>query len=370
MSPTQRARHDGPRPWHGATLTRADLAACMPDADELALAMRQLRRKTAIILSGAVLGYLGLLFASSPLQAILSGTVLVICAVGIGTCVMHDANHGAFGLGRTGRALRYTGDLIGASSYLWRQKHNVFHHPHTNVVGVDTDIEQMPFARLAPDQPWRPWYRYQHLYLWVLYGFLHISWVWGSDFRVFFRGRIGEQALTRRPNATETVAFFAFKVIFAAWAIVVPLTMHSWWVVGAWYLGLSFVAGVLLGVFFQVAHCVEEVEFLGTGAPRRGEDFADHQRRTTANVACDTPVIGPFLAWLMGGLQLQIEHHLAPGMPHTACSVLARRIEARCAEKGIDYVVFPNLWTALAAHQRWLVSMGKRPTPQVAALAA
>jgi len=79
------------------------------------------------------------------------------------------------------------------------------------------------------------------------------------------------------------VAFFAFKVVFAAWAIVVPLTMHSWWVVAAWYIGLSFVAGVLLGVFFQVAHCVEEVEFLGTGAPRRGEDFAA-QGRTLASL--------------------------------------------------------------------------------------
>ena len=107
-------------------------------------------------------------------------------------------------------------------------------------------------------------------------------------------------------------------------------------------------------------------EFLGTGAPRRGEDFADHQRRTTANVACDTPIIGPFLSWLMGGLQLQIEHHLAPGMPHTACPVLARRIEARCAEKGLDYVVYPNLWTAVAAHYRWLASMEsllRRPAP-------
>jgi Fatty acid desaturase len=80
------------------------------------------------------------------------------------------------------RLAGYTGDLLGASSWIWRFKHNYLHHGNTNVVGIDADIDQVPFARLAPDQTWRQWHRYQHVYTWGLYGFLTLEWLLISDF--------------------------------------------------------------------------------------------------------------------------------------------------------------------------------------------
>ena len=62
---------------------------------------------------------------------------------------MHDGNHGAFStLRRVNRIAGWSSDLLGGSSFLWRFKHNTLHHGNTNVVGYDTDIDQMPFARL------------------------------------------------------------------------------------------------------------------------------------------------------------------------------------------------------------------------------
>jgi linoleoyl-CoA desaturase len=52
---------------------------------------------------------------------------------------------------------------------------NHLHHGNTNIVTVDSDLSQAPSARLAPGQPWRPWRRYQYLYMWFLYGFLAIN---------------------------------------------------------------------------------------------------------------------------------------------------------------------------------------------------
>jgi hypothetical protein len=40
-------------------------------------------------------------------------------------------------------------DFVGASSYLWRFKHNVQHHTYANVDGMDADIAAGPFLRLA-----------------------------------------------------------------------------------------------------------------------------------------------------------------------------------------------------------------------------
>lgn len=102
--------------------------------------------------------------------------VLVIAATAAATSVMHDGNHASFSTSHTvDRIAGYTGDMLGASSWIWRFKHNHLHHGNTNVTGMDTDIDQAPFARLAPSQPWRPWHRYQHVCRWILYGFVTVQ---------------------------------------------------------------------------------------------------------------------------------------------------------------------------------------------------
>ena len=90
------------------------------------------------------------LVAATWWHAILAATSLVLAIAGIGFGIMHDANHGAYSK-RDGvnRVLERTLDLLGASSYMWRWKHNVFHHAYTNVDGVDNDIDLAPFARLG-----------------------------------------------------------------------------------------------------------------------------------------------------------------------------------------------------------------------------
>ena len=61
-------------------------------------------------------------------------------------------------------------DLVGGSSYFWHWKHVVFHHTFVNVIGYDTDIDLAGLGRLTPHHR-RAWiHRWQHLYVWFLYG--------------------------------------------------------------------------------------------------------------------------------------------------------------------------------------------------------
>jgi linoleoyl-CoA desaturase len=351
-----------------ATLTVEELSACRPSPAELRRATRRLRAKATFITVLAVASYIGLVFAAhGPLLALPLAGVLVISLIAIATCIMHDANHGAFGRSRAlNHTLGYSADLLGASSWLWRHKHNNLHHGNTNVVGIDTDIEQMPFARLAPAQPWKPWYRYQHIYIWPLYGLLTVQWMLFSDFASLATRRIGSQSIRRRPRRRDVALLFAGKAIHLGWAVALPLFFHRWWVVVAFYFACSWLVGFVLAVFFQLAHCVGDIEFAEESTPRRGNDFAAHQLRTTADVRCRTPLIGRPIAWLMGGLHQQIEHHLAPGLPHTSYPAMARRIHATCAERGIEYHQHTSLWSALASHTRWLRAMGDAPAGTIA----
>jgi len=337
-------------------LSAAAIAACKPDPMTGRRAVRRLRAKTVLIGVMVFGSYFGLLFlADGPWLAIPLAGVLVVALVATGTGVMHDANHGAFGRPRSiNKTLAFTADVLGASSWFWRHKHNGLHHGNTNVVGVDTDIEQMPFARLAPAQTWKPWHPYQHIYMWPLYGFLAMRMLVSDVSSVFERSDS-----PRRPSARDIVELVLGKLLHIAWAVAIPMVFHPWWLVLVFYFACSWTVGLILATFFQLAHCNDLVGFAEVSTPRRGNDFSAHQLETTANV--HTSGISRPVGWLMGGLNHQIEHHLAPGVPHPAYPEMADCVRDVCRAHQIAYHVHPTFWAAVRSHARWLREMGRRP---------
>jgi len=68
---------------------------------------------------------------------------------GIGTSVMHDANHGTYSPDkRVNSFISYILEIIGGYTVNWRIQHNVLHHTYTNVSGLDEDIDTMELLRL------------------------------------------------------------------------------------------------------------------------------------------------------------------------------------------------------------------------------
>jgi linoleoyl-CoA desaturase len=318
-----------------------------------------------VIVVLAAASYGSLVFGPAALVVrLIAALVLAVAVAATGTGIMHDANHGAFCRSpRANRIVAYSADLIGASSWVWRFKHNTLHHTSTNIVGIDSDIDQAPFARLAPQQPWHRWHRYQHLYLWLLYGFLAIKWFALSDFNAVARGGFGESRFLRRPRRRDVALLAGGKVIHLGWAVLLPLAVHPWWGVLAFYLAISWVVGLILALVFQLAHCTDRVEFLEAATPDADEPFELRQLRTTADIRCSFPIVGSFVRWLMGGLDHQIEHHLAPRLPHTVYARMAVDLERLCGERNLPYHVHPSLCAALAAHGRWLAYLGHPAEP-------
>ena len=351
-----------------------EIAACRPNASELSSFVNRLRMKAGLVITTTIASYVALVFSgqSAP-WSVAFGIVFALSLVAIGTCVMHDANHGSFSASqKVNRLLGFSGDVVGASSWLWRRKHNVLHHGNTNVVGIDGDIEQRPFARLAPDQPWRKFHRYQHIYMWFLYGFLAVQWMWVSDFVDLLTHRIGNQPMQRRPTRGDVAKVFLGKSIHIIWALAIPGFFHPWWIVLSVYFAIAWLVGFTLAIFFQVAHCVGIAAFKTPSAARRGDDFAMHQLQTTADISCTSPV-DRGIAFLMGGLHCQVEHHLAPGLPHTAYPQMSVKVRELCAERQVTFLSHDGFFNAVGAHASWLREMGKRPPlpePQLSAQSA
>lgn len=314
--------------------------------------------KTAVLLLWFGASYALLVFAATTLwQGALLSLSLAFAMAGIGFSIQHDANHGAYSRhGAVNRALGMMLDMLGASSYMWRFKHNLSHHTFTNLEGADDDIDFVPFARLAPEQPRYRLHRYQHVYLWALYWFLFPKWNFVDDFKALTRGRISGHSVPR-PRGAALVELITGKVVFFGWAFALPLFHHPWWLVLLFYIATSLVLGTTLAVVFMLAHCVEEADFPGRPlgpSQRVARSWAAHQVRTTVDFAPRNRL----LTWYAGGLNFQIEHHLFPRICHVHYPKLAGIVQAVCADFGVPYGCHRTFLSAFASHWRWLRRMG------------
>ena len=317
--------------------------------------------KTMLILGWFGGSYALLVFAASTWwQGALAATSLAFAIAGVGFCIQHDANHGAYSRSRiVNRILERTLDMLGASSYLWRWKHNVFHHTYTNIGGADHDIDLAPFARLTPDQKWRTLHRFQHIYMWALYGFTVYHMHFVEDFLNVKRGRVGKHSFPR-PRGARLFEVFANKLFLLGWAAIVPLLFHSWWIVLIFYAATWFGVGLILGVVFQVAHCHEGTRFPSPDPDtnRIDKPWAINQVETTANFSPNNALI----TWYVGGLNYQIEHHLFPKICHVHYPKIAIIIRELCREFGVHYTSHRSFSSAVGAHARLLRRMGTCPT--------
>ena len=169
-----------------------------------------------------------------------------------------------------------------------------------------------------------------------------------------------------RPRARELSLLLLGKAAFVGWIFALPLLAgHSVLTVVAIYALCALVTGISLSVVFQLAHCVEEAEFLApppTGE-KMGRAWAEHQLSTTVDFAPGNRLI----TWYVGGLNYQVEHHLFPRVSHVHYPALAPIVQRTCEEFGVSYRVHAKFFGALASHIRHLRRLGLPQTPTQAA---
>jgi linoleoyl-CoA desaturase len=318
--------------------------------------------KCALIFAWFAGSYALLVFlASTWWLALASSVSLGLAMAAVGFNIQHDAGHQAYSrLKWINKLLALSLDLLGGSSYVWAKKHNSVHHCFVNIHGHDDDIDIGFFGRLSPHQKRLRFHRFQHFYLWFLYGLLPTKWQFYDDFRDVFTGRIGMQRLPR-PRGFNLATFVGGKLAFVSLAFAIPLLLHPVWSVLLFYMVASFVQGVTMSIVFQLAHCVEEAAF----PLPRSDDYrmhaawAVHQVETTVDFGRGNRL----LSWMIGGLNFQIEHHLFPRLSHLHYPALAPLVEETCRQFGVRYTAHPTLRACITSHYRWLRQMGTAPLP-------
>jgi linoleoyl-CoA desaturase len=308
--------------------------------------------KAAILLSAFIGLYVHIVFFTPPAVWAIFECILFGCVIAaIGFNVMHDGAHGSFSRYKwINEMASSVANFLGASQHMWKSKHNVIHHTYTNIHGVDDDIEARPLLRLCDEQEHLKIHRYQHVYFPAAYSLLYIWWIFVTDYKKYFTGKIGSTEL-RKMTMQEHLEFWFYKIAHAFIFVVLPVYMVGFtaWLIG--FLSMGLVAGFVLSIVFQLAHTVEHTHFpqpvQGTG--KMEDEWAIHQIKTTANFATRNKVI----SWFVGGLNFQIEHHLFPRISHVQI------IRKACEDFNIQYVEYPKMRQAVASHVSYLKQLGK-----------
>ena len=304
----------------------------------------------AVIMSGQAPVWLGYL----------SFVVMGFAMPGIGFCIMHDANHGAYSANPTvNKWLGYTLNLVGGNALNWRIQHNVLHHTYTNIHGMDEDIRSHGVLRLSPHAPLSAAHKYQHIYALPMYGLITLNWVLIKDYKQLYQ--YYQRGLVQRLNAKlapEMTIVVITKLIYFTYVLALPILFSGigWGHIVLGFLLMNYISGVILAVVFQLAHVVDEAEYpMPDDNNTIGSNWAIHQIETTANFAPTNQLIN----WYVGGLNFQVEHHLFPNVCHVHYPALSPIVRQVAEEYGVSYHSQPTVMGALKSHLHSLYRLGR-----------
>eukprot|EP00932_Pfiesteria_piscicida_P008438 SRR837773.18865.p1 GENE.SRR837773.18865~~SRR837773.18865.p1 ORF type:complete len:679 (-),score=327.35 SRR837773.18865:35-2071(-) len=278
-------------------------------------------------------------------------TGLSMCWVGL--AIQHTANHGGLSKNTTlGYLMGLLDDIIpGGSSMVWRYHHQVSHHTYCNDVVLDQDAHSsFPMIRMDHSQKVE-WY---HRYQWI-YGPLSFCLLWASihmqdlqclldmnTFLVKFRGS----------TAPEVVLAMILKLVHVGWLYVIPALVNGpRAMLLPWASALS-VGSFALASLFIVSHNICDAKQASEPLSKKG-DWARYQIETSASWG------GRIGSFFTGGLNLQIEHHLFPALPHNLYTDIQKVVMEECAKRKIKYNYYPTLLPNFVDHIKFLHVMGQ-----------
>lgn len=262
--------------------------------------------------------------------------------------LIHDAVHGTIFKNKTlNNICIHFFDLLGANSYTWKLRHVRFHHNYPNVKGWDTDIEQSPLARIYPRGPYSKFYKYQHIYLPLLYPFYVPNWLLIRDFKDFFNKKNIIHKLIKIPPV-EYVRLFCFKLFFFFYILILPkLVLSITWLQSILaFLIFLFTASIFALIVLLSPHAnIENVFPEPDSKNKLPFGWMMHVLQTTNDVTHDNW----FTRFFMGCFNFHIVHHLFPNINHVYYPEITKEFRKFARENELPYRTFP-LVTSLKNH--------------------
>lgn len=282
---------------------------------------------------------------------------------GLGMVLMHDANHKTYSSNKKINAfLSNSLYLLGGFPATWRFQHNTLHHGFTNIDGFDEDIKTAGYLRFSPNQPHRKFHRIQHIYAWLFYTLMTISWITIKDFRQLKNWKDNTIFVkSNKPYSKLYRELVISKVLYYLIALIVPLVFmpFAWYWIVAGFMLMHVVAGFSLTMIFQTAHVMPTSEYPQPDKDGNMENsWAIHQLLTTTDYAPNSRVF----SWLIGGLNYQVVHHLFPTISHVHYRDISKIVKKTTREYKLPYHIQSSFIKACYSHYQMLKKLGREPS--------
>jgi fatty acid desaturase len=341
-------------PLSRATRPRGDRRHPLSDYAELLEAVKTaglLRRRPGhyLTLSAVVVALLATALTLAALAAAFWVELVLAAVSGVLLAqlgfIAHEASHRqVFDSGPANdRFGRVVGCLLVGISYGWWKGGHARHHANPNTIGKDPSIEAGALVHTEEDASGARgalslYYRHQAALVFLLLPLAGLNLHVQSLRSVFSRHhpdhRVSELLMLVTRNGL--LVAFLFTTLPAGWAF-------------------AFL-GVQIGVFGVCTASSFIPNHVGMPMIAKGArvDYLHRQVLTSRNIAG-----GPALTMWMGGLDLQIEHHLFPSMPRPALRSARTITKEFCEARGITYteVSFLRGWVDVV---RFLRTTGLR----------
>lgn len=228
---------------------------------------------------------------------------------------------------------RYEWDIAAPAAF-WRHTHNHVHHTWTNVLGMDDDVGY-GLVRLFPEQRWKPFYRWQPLWV-TLQALLFQYSIAIQHLRLdqVYKGKMSKdelRPLLRQFNAKLLRQWCKDYLFFPLLALLLggnALAVLAGNVLANLLRNLWTFAVIFCGHFTEQAAVFSKASVVGES---RGHWYL-RQLRGSSNLSG-----GKLFHILTGNLSHQIEHHLFPDLPARRYAALAVEVRAIAERYGQVY---------------------------------
>lgn len=255
---------------------------------------------------------------------------------------------------------------------VWQHQHTFAHHSHTNSLHQDPDLHHfVDILRLHRGVKQQGVFRNQSSKLYVIFAYTLV--IVGTCFFLPWQ-LIQEGSLysmvewTDRKRLLRTMGMYLHLLLYTAVIVILPFFVHTT-PAAALLAGVSHIAasGVLFATFSQIGHLNEaslDPDAFAKRQADRGDDkrglnasWAVHQIETSNNF-CPTSTMWHVLS---NGLNLQIEHHLFPGLNHCHLHLIQPTVQAVCKEYGVCYKSYDSWNDLMGATLDWLHRLAVEP---------
>lgn len=251
---------------------------------------------------------------------------------------------------------------------IWQHQHTYAHHSHTNLLDHDPDLHHfVDILRLHRGVPQQLVFRNQASKLYVLFAYtlvivgtcFFLPWQLVQDGSLY-----NMVEWTDRQRPWRTASMFVHLLCHTGFIVVLPFFVHPTWPTAFMAAVLHMAAtGVLFAMFSQIGHLNEASMGDSETFQKRNEnrDAAMNnswavQQIETSNNFCPDSAMWHFLS---NGLNLQIEHHLFPGINHCHLHLIQPTVQALCKEHGVCYKSYGSWGEVMGATLDWLDKLSR-----------